>query len=122
MGSENIRTTILFDATKRVDLYGCAFSNNKGTIGTLSLRKVVNVSIRNCTFQNNSAFGGGGIYSENSKLVIRDTTFIGNKAFIYGGAIYSFRGSTTLSNVSVSGPGDDTVTVKNRFPDPAVLR
>ena len=116
--TQSVNTTnfIVVILVKRVELHGCAVLNNKGTSGTVRFENVVNdVDIRNCTFQNNSAFEGGAIYSKNSKLVIRDSTFIENTATISGGAIFSSGGSTTLSNVYVSGPAYGPVTGRHLY-------
>jgi hypothetical protein len=57
--------------------------------------------ITECNFHNNSAYAnGGGVYVYNSPAIIINCTFNGNSAR-YGGAISTWRGKLTASNLAV---------------------
>jgi len=102
---------IYLDEYGQGEVLNSIFTNNtsKKSCGTLILDTCPYSLVKNCTFINNSGVRGRAIcikiFVENStsNAQIIDCKFINNTASIYGGAIYSVGGITSVENCYFEG-------------------
>ena len=87
--------------SSELSISGSRFVGNRGSYGGGVFTIRSDVRVHDSTFEENRAEAGGGIYLQDADARISGASLQNNRTDLNGGAIYSYRGSLTVSDSQI---------------------